>query len=68
MDSDQTLKLLKTRLEDIRKETNPANNILKEVIKTRHDYLMSRLDAAVNLCDECLKHRASKPEKTTTST
>ena len=68
MDSGQTLKLLKTRLEDIRKETNSANTILKEVNKTRHDYLMSRLDAAVNLCDECLKHRASKPEKTTIST
>ena len=58
MDSDQALKMLKTRLEEISHETKSANNILKEVIKTRHDYLMSRLDNAVNLCDECLKHRA----------
>ncbi len=62
------MKMLKTRLEEIRDETKSANNILKEVIKTRHDYLMSRLDAAVNLCDGCLKHRAGQPEKTTTST
>ena len=62
------MRMLKTRLEIIRDETKSANNILKEVIKTRHDYLMSRLDAAVNLRDECLKHRASKPEKTTIST
>ena len=52
------MKMLKTRLEEIRDETKSANNILKEIVKTRHDYLMSRLDAAVNLCDECLKHRA----------
>ena len=52
------MRMLKTRLEEIRDETKSANNILKEVIKTRHDYLMSRLDAAVTLCDECLKHRA----------
>ena len=52
------MKMLKTRLEDIRKETNSANNILKEVIKTRHEYLMSRLHNAITLCDDCLKHRA----------
>ena len=52
------MRMLKKRLEEIRDETKSANNILKEVIKTRHDYLLSRLDAAVTLCDECLKHRA----------
>ena len=52
------MKMLKTRREEIRDETESANNVLKEVIKTRHDYLMSRLDNAVTLCDECLKHRA----------
>ena len=62
------MKMLKTRLEEISHETKSANNILKEVIKTRHDYLLSRLDNAVTLCDACLKHRASKPEKTTIST
>ncbi len=58
MDSDQALKLLKTRLKEISHETKSANNILKEVIKTRHDYLLSRLDNAITICDECLKHRA----------
>ncbi len=52
------MKMLKTRLEEISHETKSANNILKEIIKTRHDYLMSRLDNAITLCDECLKHRA----------
>ncbi len=52
------MKLLKMRLGEIRDETKSANNTLKEVIKTRHDYLLSRLDNAVNLCDERLKHRA----------
>ena len=31
------MKMLKTRLEEIRDETKSANNILKEIVKTRHD-------------------------------